>query len=157
MQVRGTMLYFAYGSNMASARIKAADRRPRAEFVCVAKLQGHTLALTRRSKHGHGVAAAVSNRRHVIWGVVWRLIAADVEPLDKREGAKAPKPKYVRRPATVRRKDDDKEMSCETDFVTDDEREEREVPSTKEYVGDLLDGAQEQKLPHRGRAGARLP
>ena len=145
--MRSTMLYFAYGSNMESGRIKAANRCPHAEFVCVARLQGHRLAFTRKSKDGHGVADAVANGRHVIWGVVWRLTVNDVERLDEREGARAAQPKYVRRPVTLRRRDDGKELSCETYFVPDEEREEQGVPSTKQYVGYLRDGAQEHKLP----------
>lgn len=145
--MRDTMLYFAYGSNMLSARIKAADRCPGAEFVCVAKLPGYRLAFTRKSKDGHGVADSVPNKRGVVWGVVWRLVPDDVKELDNREGAKAAKPKYVRRPVSVCRNDNGKMLSCETYFVVDNEREEQEVPSTKQYVGYLLDGAQEHKLP----------
>src|SRR5688572_20444348 len=141
------MLYFAYGSNMRSSRIRAADRCPRAEFVCVAKLTGHKLAFTRKSKEGHGVADAVPAKRAVVWGVVWRLTREDVDRLDRREGAKAASPKYIRRAVSVHGFDNSQEMTCESYFVKEDQREEQEVPSTKTYVGYLLDGAREHKLP----------
>ena len=141
------MLYFAYGSNMESGRIKAADRCPGAELVCVAKLTDHKLAFTRKSKDGHGVADAVPTKRAVVWGVVWRLTCKDVDRLDKREGAKAAQPKYVRRAVSVCRFDGGEGLPCETYFVVDNQREKQEVPSTKKYVGYLLDGARKHKLP----------
>lgn len=143
---RDEMLYFAYGSNMDSGRIKAADRCPGAKFVCIAKLSAHRLAFTRKSKDGHGVADAVPTKRCVVWGVVWRLTPEDVVRLDKREGAKAAEPKYVRLRVSVHRADG-KELACETYFVAEDQREKQEVSTTKQYVGHLFDGAREHKLP----------
>jgi hypothetical protein len=141
------MLYFAYGSNMDTVWIRQSIRCPAAEFVCVAKLSGSRLAFTRKSKDGHGVADAVPNPRAVVWGVVWRLNQDDLARLDKREGAKARKPKYVRRPVSVQQLNTGKKLACQTYFVPAGLRKAQEVPTTKEYLGHLLDGARQHGLP----------
>ena len=79
------MLYFAYGSNMNWAQMR--ERCPSARFVCVAKLKDHHLAFTRRSnRRGCGVADAVPDQGHSVWGVVYQIEERDIYRLDQAEG-----------------------------------------------------------------------
>jgi hypothetical protein len=52
------MLYFAYGSNMRSARLR--ERVPSARYFATGKIQGYKLAFHKRSKQdGSGKADAL--------------------------------------------------------------------------------------------------
>jgi gamma-glutamylcyclotransferase len=44
------MLYFAYGSNMCTGRLRAPDRVPTAEFVRIARVPQHLLRFHKLSK-----------------------------------------------------------------------------------------------------------
>jgi gamma-glutamylcyclotransferase len=78
--------YFAYGSNMSPAAIDAVS--PGHRFLGRARLPGHRLAFTRRSvRTGTGVADIVADPPSVVWGVLYELADADLEPLDRKEGA----------------------------------------------------------------------
>jgi gamma-glutamylcyclotransferase (GGCT)/AIG2-like uncharacterized protein YtfP len=79
------MLYFAYGSNMDWAQMK--KRCPSATFVGIARLADHRLAFTRKSdQRGCGVADAVPEAGHSVWGVVFQVSELDVGALDRSEG-----------------------------------------------------------------------
>lgn len=79
------MLYFAYGSNMDWNQIR--ERCPSASFVGIAMLRDHRLAFTRKSqKRNCGVADAVVDPGHSIWGVVYEVDDRDVGGLDASEG-----------------------------------------------------------------------
>jgi hypothetical protein len=93
------MLYFAYGSNLDWNQML--KRCPSAEFVCVAKLEDHQLAFTRRSvTRGCGVADALPHPGNHVWGVVYQIEGSDIGRLDACEGFKPERPKkessYVR-------------------------------------------------------------
>lgn len=81
-------LYFAYGSNLSTARIRQADRAPSASRVGTASLSGHVLAWHKRGADGSGkcTICATGNRSDGVWGVVWEIEAADVARLDAIEG-----------------------------------------------------------------------
>jgi gamma-glutamylcyclotransferase len=79
------MLYFAYGSNLDWAQMR--QRCPSARFVCVAKLPGHRLAFTRKSKgRGCGVADVVPEANADVWGAVFEIDDRDIGSLDATEG-----------------------------------------------------------------------
>src|SRR5918995_5170968 len=80
------MLYFAYGSNMNWAQMKA--RCPSARFVGVALLRDHRLAFTRKSvNRGCGVADVVSEAGARVWGgAVFEVSDLDIGKLDVSEG-----------------------------------------------------------------------
>lgn len=79
------MLYFAYGSNMDWDQMR--ERCPSARFVGVAKLPGHRLAFSRRSrKRNCGVADAVEDQGSDVWGVVYEIDDQDIARLDVAEG-----------------------------------------------------------------------
>jgi hypothetical protein len=67
-----TQLYFAYGSNMSSGRL-----RPGAVPAGAARLEGYRLRCNKRGRDGSGKAEA--------WGVLFWLPDPDWEALDRFE------------------------------------------------------------------------
>jgi hypothetical protein len=81
-------LYFAYGSNLVSERIRRPDRAPSARAVGTASLSGHVLAWHKRGADGSGkcTVCRTESRADGVWGVLWEIDAADVARLDAVEG-----------------------------------------------------------------------
>jgi gamma-glutamylcyclotransferase len=92
------MLYFAYGSNMCTGRLRC--RVPSAQFVCVAKLPGHTFRFQKRSTDGSakGDALETGDAQDVVWGVVFDIADREKPALDDAEGMGAG---YLEKTATV--------------------------------------------------------
>jgi gamma-glutamylcyclotransferase (GGCT)/AIG2-like uncharacterized protein YtfP len=87
------MLYFAYGSNMHFAQMRA--RCPLAKFVCRAKLPCHRLAFTLKSLERHcGVADVLPDGAKEVWGVVYELPGNELKDLDKDESFRPGRPDY---------------------------------------------------------------
>ena len=76
-------LYFAYGSNMSSTRLR--DRIPSARAVGVAHFAGHALVCNKRGKDGSGKANLVERVDASAWGVVFEVGAGDWPALDRFE------------------------------------------------------------------------
>ena len=93
-----TLLNFAYGSNMLSARFR--ERAPSATPLFAAQLRSHSLAWHKRGRDGSGKCdvLASSDRYAVVHGVVYELSATDKPALDKAEGLGAG---YEERAVTV--------------------------------------------------------
>ena len=82
-----TYLYFAYGSNMSSARLTA--RTPSARVVGPGRLPGHALRWHKLGRDGSGkcdVVFAGRGSSAVVWGVVYRIDCAEKADLDRIEG-----------------------------------------------------------------------
>ena len=82
-----TWLYFAYGSNMATARLCA--RTPSARVVGTAKLPRHALRWHKLGKDGSGkcdISFVGDAADEVVWGVVYRIGLNEREALDRIEG-----------------------------------------------------------------------
>lgn len=82
-----TSLYYAYGSNLSVARLRA--RIPEAEVVCVASLPQYRLAFHKRSlKDGSGKCDAFHTGREadLLLGVVYSIPASAWPGLDEIEG-----------------------------------------------------------------------
>jgi len=81
------MLYFAYGSNMCTGRLRQRVRSASQPFV--ARLAGHTLRFHKRSTDGSGKADAFSTgvETDCVWGVVFEIDEAEKPLLDVAEGA----------------------------------------------------------------------
>ena len=79
------VVYFAYGSNMSTARLR--DRMPSCKALGIATLPGHTLHFHKRSadKSGKCNAFASGNDNSVI-GVLFSFDPAERAKLDKAEG-----------------------------------------------------------------------
>ena len=79
-----TMLYFAYGSNMLTARLKA--RVPSAVVVGLGLVEGHKLAFDKPSADGSGKCAMrAGNPEDRICGVLFTLDASEKGGLDDLE------------------------------------------------------------------------
>lgn len=82
-----TYLYFAYGSNMSTARLTA--RTPSARVVGRGRLPGHALRWHKLGRDGSGkcdVVVAGSESTAVVWGVLYRIDCAEKGDLDRIEG-----------------------------------------------------------------------
>src|SRR5918912_3699658 len=71
-------LYFAYGSNMDLAAMRA--RCPASRPIGVARLPRHRLVIVRE-----GYASVVRDPRRTVFGLLWDLALADVPALDRYE------------------------------------------------------------------------
>jgi gamma-glutamylcyclotransferase len=82
-----TFLYFAYGSNMLVARLKA--RCHSARVIGKAKALGHTLDFTKPGKDGSGKATLIdaANQDLHVPGVLFEIKKTDLPSLDRAEGA----------------------------------------------------------------------
>jgi len=78
--------YFAYGSNMASARLR--ERMPSAEPLGLATLRGHALRFHKRSKDGSAKcdAFATTDEDTEVVGVLFKFDPAQRGKLDRAEG-----------------------------------------------------------------------
>lgn len=80
------MKYFAYGSNLLSARLRG--RTPSAAAIGVATLSGYALRWHKRSRDGSGKCDAFRTGASddAVVGVLFELTAADGAELDRIEG-----------------------------------------------------------------------
>jgi cation transport regulator ChaC len=80
------MLYFAYGSNMCTGRLR--ERVPSADPVRVARLLNHSLRFHKRScdRSGKCDAFFTGEPEDVVWGVVFDIDPAEKPDLDRHEG-----------------------------------------------------------------------
>jgi gamma-glutamylcyclotransferase (GGCT)/AIG2-like uncharacterized protein YtfP len=81
----GAVLYFAYGSNLDAAQMRA--RCPRSRALQPAVLAGYRLAFRGYAPHwGGGVATLLPARNGRVPGRLYRLGAGDLDKLDAYEG-----------------------------------------------------------------------
>jgi len=80
------MLYFSYGSNMSSKRLK--DRVPSACYVTIATLFKHELRFHKKSIDGSSKCDAYETGMddHQIIGVIFEVSESEKPELDKKEG-----------------------------------------------------------------------
>jgi len=83
-----TFLYFAYGSNMATRRLRAARRCPSAQAQGVAELRGYELRWHKKSKKdGSGKCDVVhGNGEARVLGVLFSIADGERGELDDAEG-----------------------------------------------------------------------
>lgn len=79
------MLYFAYGSNLDTARM--ARRCPRATVVGPASLPDHRVAFVGRSRAWDAAVATVTPADGVVHGLLYEIDDGDLAGLDRFEGA----------------------------------------------------------------------
>lgn len=81
------MLYFAYGSNMCSERLRA-RKILSATPICVAYLSNHSLRFHKRSQDesGKGDASFTGSPEDSVWGVVFDIDQSEEPRLDAAEG-----------------------------------------------------------------------
>lgn len=80
------LLYFAYGSNMSTPRLRS--RAPSARAVAVASLPGHVLRFHKRGRDGTAKCDAFHSGCDcdTVYGVVFALSLVDKPTLDRYEG-----------------------------------------------------------------------
>ena len=119
------------------------ERCPSARFVCIAKLQDHALAFTRRSRNRDcGVADVVSVEGCEVWGVVYEIDDADLANLDRREGVNSGA--YVRRNLQNLQASNDLQIQASICYANPEEN--RPLPNA-EYKALILNGARFWQLP----------
>jgi gamma-glutamylcyclotransferase len=132
-------LYFAYGSNMASAELQTWC--PKARFLGAALLEGHRLAFTRRSiRWGGGAADAVPAPGEQVWGALYEIPDEALPRLDTKEGEGFA---YRRTEMEVTLNGEPRRAVVYQ--VID--KESPEVPCTPAYAELLVTGARERGLP----------
>jgi hypothetical protein len=105
-RLMSTILYFAYGSNMLSGRLRY--RVPSCRFQTIAHLSEHRLRFHKRSNDGSPKCNAYfsGNPTDGVYGVVCELLLSEKAELDRAEGLGLPRSPYPSRmrsvdPATV--------------------------------------------------------
>jgi cation transport regulator ChaC len=81
-----TILYFAYGSNMSTARLR--HRVPSCRVVCIVRLPKYRLRFHERSKDGSGKCNAIYTEAPTdgVFGVVYEISLNEKAALDRAEG-----------------------------------------------------------------------
>ena len=81
---KSTFLYFAYGSNLLTDRIRI--NNPSARVRSIALLRNHKLDFNNLSKKwGGAVATIIPHKEELVWGVLWELDMEHQATLDKQE------------------------------------------------------------------------
>jgi gamma-glutamylcyclotransferase len=133
------LLYFAYGSNLATAEMEAwcPDHR----FLGPARVDGYRLGLRRRSiRWGAGVLDLVAARGATVWGALYELPGVSLERLDAKEGAGFAYVRVEVEPVL----DGGRHRAVAYEVV---EKEPEQVPCSPEYAQLVLAGARERTLP----------
>ena len=139
------MIYFAYGSNLDPRQW--AERCPRSEPVAVAWLPGHRLAFPRRSPiRNCAVASIVPAAGDGVWGMLYRMDAADFAALDRREGWFPDRPaesRYLRQAISVAQAGGERVEAVTYVAVPSPDPG---LPSAA-YLRHIIDGARHHRFP----------
>ena len=129
------MLYFAYGSNMLSTRLR--ERVQSATFYARGFLRGKTVSFNKRSTDSSGKANLVDSPDAVAWGIIYEIDDGDMPTLDRIERG------YDRCLVQICRPDGDpvEAVAYVSNNLTNDPIA---YESYKQY---LLSGAREHNLP----------
>ena len=84
LSVEASLLYFAYGSNLYSPRLRW--RVPSCELISTATLAGHRLAFHKLSTDKSTKCDAYADQGHSVIGVVYRIAEEELASLRKAEG-----------------------------------------------------------------------
>ncbi|MGL4297076.1 MAG: gamma-glutamylcyclotransferase family protein [Aestuariivirga sp.] len=138
--------YFAYGSNMSLAQMRA--RCPESVAIGIGWLAEHALVFPRYSTRRQSGAASIAPRRgSTVWGVIYSTTETDLARLDVFEGYRADRPEaennYNRAMVSVARENMDA-LACVT-YIARPEAEH--VPPSLDYLQTILTGAIENALP----------
>lgn len=81
-------LYFAYGSNMLSRRLRAPSRTPSARSICLGYVAGRRLCFDKVSADGSAKCdiELTVNPGDRVWGVLFEIESCEKQKLDKAEG-----------------------------------------------------------------------
>lgn len=131
-----TALYFAYGSNMSTPRLRA--RIERAAPVGRGWLDGYRLAFNKRGNDGSGKANLILDPMAQAWGVLFRIGPSDWTTLDGFEVG------YRRESCRVHTgTGEPSEARCYLAVAPED----RDISPLDWYRAHCLEGAREHGLP----------
>lgn len=137
----GDTLYFAYGSNMSKGRKQ--ERTGLIRSARKAKLGGYQLAFN-KDGGARKVYANISHSPNAdVWGVVYLCNEAAMTELDRREGVIGGH--YERANVTVELESG--ELIEAVTYVAGDKFVVEEATPTVEYLGFILEGAEQHSLP----------
>jgi len=138
---KNSFLYFAYGSNLSTARIHVSN--PSARKVDVGKLTDYRLDFDYFSLRWKGAAATIMPEKgHHLYGVLWELDNEHLESLDIQEGVE--KGIYEVHPVQVEIPNGELIQARCYKLIQPPEKDKR--PS-KVYLDVILKGANENGLP----------
>jgi gamma-glutamylcyclotransferase len=142
-----SFLYFSYGSNMSTERIRVAN--PSAQVVGPALLEDYFLDFNFYSKRWHGAPATITaDTSSQVFGVLWCLNLKHLASIDDQEGVPSKIYRRFRVEVTPLNEDGSKvsafvyQLLAERCTSTGDAK----LPS-KAYLEVILKGAREHKLP----------
>jgi gamma-glutamylcyclotransferase (GGCT)/AIG2-like uncharacterized protein YtfP len=127
-------LYFAYGSNMKTARLR--ERLPSVRALGIARLEERRLLVKKRGADGTAKANLVPSRGGVVWGVLFEIATRDWSRLDRHEQG------YVRTRVLVQSPSD---YTCEA--ITYVSNRPIDAVPFDWYRALLIEGAREHGLP----------
>jgi hypothetical protein len=135
------MLYFAYGSNMCTGRLRR--RLPSAAAPVVARLSGYTFHFHKRSDDGSGKGNAVETGNDVdaVCGALFRIDPRQKGDLDAAEGVGHG---YVEMPAVVR---DDGNRHEAFMYVANENSIDNTLSPYSWYKRFVVEGARQHNLP----------
>jgi gamma-glutamylcyclotransferase (GGCT)/AIG2-like uncharacterized protein YtfP len=128
-------LYFAYGSNLLSSRLR--ERIPSADVFRTARLDDHRLSFGKLGRDGSGKATLVAELGAHVWGVVYAIDRAHWRLLDRFE------PGYAR--TTVDVTAVSRERLSAATYVAPVAKPH--PVASADYVGLVVAGAREHALP----------
>ena len=132
-------LYFAYGSNLDTAQMRA--RCHYAEVLAVGHLPDYWLDFTRYSKMWQGgVADIVMSEGKEVWGLVYKVTESGLELLDEYEGYPVA---YTRFQARI----ETQSGSLQNVWVYTIEKKKEFVPPSSEYIGIIKHAAAQYDFP----------
>ncbi len=136
------ILYFAYGSNMDTARLRY--RVPSCRFRCTAQLQKFQLRFHKRSKDGSGKSNAFYTGALTdnVFGVVFEIPLDEKAALDRAEGLGRG---YNKQSLSVL-SPDGKELQVQT-YIADPSVVDENLRPYSWYKDFVLKGAAEHRLP----------
>jgi hypothetical protein len=131
-------LYFAYGSNMSSRRLRA--RLPAARALGPARLPGMRRVVNKLGKDGSGKVNVIDDPASHVWGVVFVIARADWSELDRHEWG------YARRAAEVLAAGATERLAVQI-YVAESPLLSEGLPPFDWYRDFLVEGAREHALP----------
>ena len=138
---RRSYLYFAYGSNMSSERLRA--RTPSAISVGRARLPDHVLRWHKLGRDGSGKCDIEPTDAcgETVWGVLYQVDLADKEALDAVEGLGVGYDEYAVRVQT------DNDVRDALAYKGRPDKVDPDLRPRAWYKAHVLRGAREHELP----------
>jgi len=124
---------FAFGSNLDPDRIRADDRCPHAEEIGHVRLEGWRLEIFA------GAADIEPDAAQFVPAVAWGLNPKDEAQLDRREGAIAQPPDYLKKPL-IAILEEGSEIRGYTYVMAPGRRYKRKHAPNEQYLGFLITG-----------------